>query len=295
VRSYLVGAGLTEVVNLSFGASAPELPGAPPAALANPLAEDQAVLRTSLVIPGLLGTLRLNIRRGRRDLRIFEMGRVFLPGALVPREEGRLAILQAGISGPPHWGSRARPVDLFDVKGVVEGLFRRLGLGAVEFLTAAVPEFLHPLRSARVRSAGRDLGYVGTLHPDLAGSAEARDEVVVGELDLDWLLGEPVVATRVRPVPRFPAVARDLSIVCHSELSADALLGSIRSAGGSLLESVALVDRYEGAPVPAGRISVTVALVFLDPERTLTKEEVQARVDAIVRALGAMGAEIRGD
>jgi phenylalanyl-tRNA synthetase beta chain len=296
-RSYLVGAGLTEVINHSFVAapSSALAPGAGPA-LANPLAEGQAVLRASLVIPGLLDSLRLNRRRGRRDVRVFEMGRVFLADGEQTREERRLAVLLAGAREPLHWGSRVRSADLFDAKGLVEGLLRRLGLGPAEYAsTEAAPEFLHPRRSALVRSAGRAAGYLGALHPEVAEAAEARDEVIVAELDLDWILDGRPAPARVRPMPRFPASSRDLSIVCSSELSAEALLGSIRSTAGSLLESVALIDRYEGAQVPEGRVGVTVSLVFLDPDRTLTREEVQERVDAVVRTLGAMGAEIRGD
>lgn len=295
IRDALVGAGLTEVINHAF------VPAAGPAPssrlpLENPLSEEQGLLRDSIVLPGLLATLRTNLRHGRRDVHVFEIGRVFSPGDDVPREERRLGIALAGTARPGHWSEKRAPVDFFDLKGILEALASRLAVEGLGFTRdAEVPPFLHPGQSAAVRGLGRGLGFAGALHPDVAEAWELRDETVVAELTLEPILSERPPPVRFRALDRFPAVTRDLSILCGAAEPAAAIESRIRAAGGERLRAVALVDRYDGTPVPKGKVSLTVTLRFQDPARTLTSEEVQASVERIIHELRQSGAEIRGE
>jgi phenylalanyl-tRNA synthetase beta chain len=292
VRDILVGAGLAEVINYAFVPDAAE--GGPPrAALQNPLAEDQGALRDALVFPGLLKTLQSNARRGTRDVRIFEIGRVFLPASGPPREERRLGILMAG-GAAPHWSEERRAADFFDAKGTLEILARRVG--PFDFQSGdGLPSHVHPGKGALVLWNGQALGYVGALHPDVAAAWELRDETLVAELSLEPIFAAPPRVARFESVSRFPAVARDVSIVCDEGLSAAELERVVRGAGGQRLRSVTVTDRYQGPPVPAGRVGLTMSLVYHDPSRTLTGEEVQASMEAVAKGLKARGAEIRGE
>ena len=148
-----MAAGFTEVINYAFGpASTPGIGVAPFVTLANPLAEDQGTLRSSL-LPGLLTHLKANLRQQRRDVAIFEIGRVFAPAdGDLPREENRLGLLLTGQGRPGHWSEpRGRAADVFDLKGVLELLFRRLGLVGVDLARQQdLPPYLHPGQAALV-------------------------------------------------------------------------------------------------------------------------------------------------
>jgi phenylalanyl-tRNA synthetase beta chain len=300
IRRALAGAGLTEVINYGFVGQGAIPPGPrPPVALANPLADGQGVLRTSLAVPGLLTNLETNQRQGRHDLRLFELGRIFQPNHALPVEEQRLAVLLTGEARPRHWGERPpagekpRAVDFFDLKGLLEGLFQRLGLEA-PVLAADVerPPFLHPGKSAIVRWRGGDLGFLGALSPGLRNT---REEVLLAEISLDGVLGAEVGPVRFQPLPRFPGVTRDLSLLCPEGLAAAEIEARIRRAGGGLLREAQVVDRYQSPTFPPGYVSLTVSLRYQHPERTLTSEEVQASVEDVIRELRSAGAEIRGE
>lgn len=296
VREVLVGAGLSEVINLAFVSEAEAQPSpGPRLALENPLADVQGVLRSSLVIPGLLSSLRSNLRHGRKEVRIFEMGRVFLGDIGRPAEERRLGILLTGPARPPHWSEAKRPVDFFDVKGLLELLFRRLGLGGFALGRQGLPSYLHPGKSALVSWQGTALGFAGALHPDLAATWELRDEAIVGELNLEPMLGTAATPAKYEALPRFPAMARDISVLCGQELDAKTLEDWIRAAAGPLLAGVTVSDRYDRPPVPEGKVSLTLGLRYQHGDRTLTSEEVQGSVEAVVTALRSRGAEIRGE
>ena len=297
IRDVLTGVGLVEVVNYAFvaGAEARVL-GAEGRRLANPLTEEQDTLRTSLVAPGLLDTLRANQRLGRRDVAVFELGRVFLGADGPPREERRLAVLLSGSTSPQHWSLKPRPFDLFDLKGVVELLSERLGVPAPEIdRDGAPPRFLHPGRAVSLRRDGAVVGYAGAVHPDVRAAWELKDEAVVVEIGVDGLLETPPPVARFTALDRFPAVQRDLSVLCDEATPAAEIDARVRAAAGERLRSVSLLDRYTGNQVAPGRVSLTVSLRFQDPERTLTSEEVQEAVDGVVRELRAAGFEIRGE
>ena len=289
MRDVLAGAGLDEVITYSFVPADGPVAAGP--ALANPLSEDQKVLRGSLVWPGLMSVMRTNARQGRHDLRIFETGRVF--DAQGGRERERLALLMTGAAGPPHPAERAREADFFDLEGALEVLCARLGLGPLSMDRSGAPEFLHPGQSATVAIGGTRVGYAGALDPQRAGEWEARGAVLVAELDLEPLASAPAV--RVRPLPRFPAVERDVSVLCPQDASAAEVFGLVRAAAGPRLVSAIVTARFDRPPVPAGQVSLTFRLQFQDPARTLTGDEVQSAMDAVTSALRARGYDIRGE
>ena len=297
VRHALTSAGFSESMTFAFIERAAALPfcdpGVEPAAIANPLSEKFAVLRPSL-LAGLTDSCAHNRRRGRKDVQLFETGSRFTAGG-----EGRAAaVVWCGAAALPHWSTPARGVDFFDVKGVVELLCDALGVkaGGLEF-TACTRTFLVRGRAADVRSGEVHLGIVGQLAPAIATARGFPDgeEIYVAEIDLDALTAaaskEPL---RAEPLPRFPSIVRDVSVLVDEALPAAAVRGTIRSSAPATLVSVAEFDRYQGKGVPAGRVSLSLRLTFRDPDRTLTDEDAQHATDRIVQALRAQhGAEQR--
>jgi phenylalanyl-tRNA synthetase beta chain len=306
VRRLLHAAGFSEAVTFAFIERQAALPfcdpGVEPAAIANPLSETFAVLRPSL-LPGLVDACVHNRRRERRDVRLFETGSRF-----TGKGEGRAAAFAwCGTAASSHWSGQHRAVDFFDAKGIVEALAAGSGL-TVEYVPVERP-FLVPGRAAEARvvlGAATDvaasaatmctLGVVGQLLPAVA---EARgfpngEEIYVGEIDLA-LVGEGASDDfRAAPLPRFPSIIRDISILIDESLPAAAVRGTIRSEAPDTLASIAEFDRYQGKGVPEGRISLSLRLTFRAPDRTLTDEEAQSATERIVEALrAAHGAERR--
>jgi phenylalanyl-tRNA synthetase beta chain len=292
VRATLAAAGLEEIIQHAFAAAGPA-EGPVPIRLANPLADQQSVLRTSLVMPGLLDALDTNVRQGRGDVAIFEVGRVFLPGAGMPVEERRLGILLTGAACPAHWSEKPRAVDVFDLIGLLQSLLERLGAPPPTLDAAGPrPAFLHPGQSAAVGLEGRAIGWLGALGP---GVREGREVVIVAEIALEPLLARRAAPSRFEPMPRFPAVGRDVSVLGARGIVAADLLARVRRAAGPLLRQVEVTDRYDRPPLPPGTLSLMLSLRYQHPERTLTGEEVQASVEAVIRELRAAGLEIRGE
>ncbi len=291
LRDVLVGAGLSEVVSYSFVSRA----DAGAVRLSNPLADNQPVLRTSLVDPGLTDVLRLNLSHGRRDVRIFEIGRVYqVREGQLPREDSRLAFL---LSGTParHWSEKARPADFFDGSGLVELLASAMGWSRPVFEKGNPEPILHSGRSAAVRTGGQQVGWVGALQPEFSKDLGLRQEAIVGELVLSELIAKAPAAERFATLPTQPGTSRDLSVVCDRGLPARDIESTVRGAAGRLLRDVMVSDRFEGGSLPAGKVSLTVTLRYQEKERTLTSEEVQESVSAVVTALKGRGAEIRGE
>jgi phenylalanyl-tRNA synthetase beta chain len=297
VRRLLGGAGLHEAVTFTFIERAAAEAFANRASIveiANPLSEKFAVLRPSL-LPGLLDALVYNRRRGVPDVRLFETGSAFSPAG----ETRRAAWIMTG-RRVDHWTDTGGRVDFFDAQGVAEVL----GEAAGTPITAEPADdrpWLVSGQAARLvvgSPAGPVvLGVVGRIRPDLAASRGLGqpDAVVGGEVDLAPLSRIGRAAPRpVEPLPRHPAIVRDVSIFVDERLPAAAVRGTIRANAPPTLVALREFDRYQGRGVPPGRVSLSVRLTFRDRDRTLTDVEVQHAVDAIVRALvGAHGAELR--
>jgi len=284
VRTALLGMGYSEAITFAFieaAAAEPFLGGDQPVALANPLSEKFAVMRPSL-LPGLIDAVSHNRRHGRRDVQLFEIGTRFSP-----RGETRGAgFAWTGLATPDHWSGGRRDVDFFDVKGVVEQLAAS-SLVSLAFADTDVP-YLVKGRAASIVVNGQHLGVFGLLEPAVADRRDlpAGDEVYVAEINLDVLTGQaPADALRATPLPRYPWVVRDVSILVDDALSAGTVRGTIRSAAPGTLLDVREFDRYQGKGIPDGKVSLSFRLTFQSPERTLTDEEVQAGMQHIIDAL----------
>jgi phenylalanyl-tRNA synthetase beta chain len=293
LRTILTAAGFSEAVTFGFMAE----PAAAPfterddlVPIANPLSESFAVLRPS-VLPGLIDAVSHNRRREQRDVRLFEIGARFSKRL---GEHRVVACAWTGVGGLDHWSGGAREVDFFDIKGVVERLCQAL---RVEARTDPHREaWLMPGRSAalvhdgshRAESRGSKLGVLGQLAPSVAEAhgLPAGDPVYVAELDLD--AAERVAGAgelRVEPLPRYPSVTRDVSILIADTLSAEAVRATIREAAPATLVRIREFDRYQGKGIPEGKVSLSLRLTFRSSERTLTDPEIQAAMEAIVGAL----------
>ncbi|MGE3178215.1 MAG: phenylalanine--tRNA ligase subunit beta, partial [Vicinamibacterales bacterium] len=281
LREVATAAGLTESVTFGFieqtaarlfcdeGAYDDIVP------VANPLSATFDVLRPSL-LPGLVDVVAHNRRHGRRDVGVFEIGARFTASA---GERRAIAIAWTGAASPEHWSGSGRDVDFFDLKGVVERLAE--GLGVAVHLEPATVSWLVPGQAARILAGATAIGALGLLPPKLVEQrgAPRADRVYVAELDLD-AAGALAVARdeMVRPLPRYPSVVRDLSIVVPERLSAASIRGTIQAAaadGAAPLVSVAFFDRYKGKGVADDAVSLSVRLTFQAADRTLTDADVQ--------------------
>ncbi len=266
----------------------------------NPISAEMAVLRPSL-LPGLVQTVVYNQNRGQQVLRFFEFGRVF---ARTDRTDTPVAgfseheALIIGLSGPyapEGWDVQPRLTDFFDLKGLVETLLDTLHLSdRIALIPTESPD---PTAAYQVNlfADGRLLGTLARLSDTLQEAYELRAPLYYAELNWDVFaeIAHPAQQRRYRPFSRFPEVDRDLAVLVDCDQPVGPLLETIREAGGELLRHVGVFDLYEGERIPAGQKSVAFSLRF-GADRTLTDEEVDARVEAIVRQLERrFGAQLR--
>jgi phenylalanyl-tRNA synthetase beta chain len=292
LRQVLTASGFSEAMTFAFierDAALPFCPpGTEPVAIANPLSEKYAVLRPSL-LPGLIDACAHNRRRARKDVQLFETGSRFDPAD----GEGRAAaVAWCGAADGPHWSTGTRNVDFFDLKGVIERVCATYGVVA-EFADAG-RSFLTPGRAAEIRVPQRDarraIGVLGQLVPAIADARgfPAAEEIFVAEIDLGLLFAAAAGDDlRAEPLPRFPSIVRDVSILVSDVLPASAVRGTIRSAAPPTLASIVEFDRYTGKGVPDQQVSLSLRLTFRAPDRTLTDDEAQSAMDGIIEALRA--------
>ena len=312
VRHRVAALGYQETINFSFVEAhwERELAGnANPINLLNPIASQMSVMRSSL-LGSLLQVLKFNLDRKAQQVRVFELGRVFLRDDSVVTTDStvkgihqpmRVAGLAWGDTAESRWDGKAQRVDFFDVKGDVEAL---LAPRVARFEPTEHPA-LHPGRAASVWVDGRQIGVVGELHPRWRQSWGLTQPPILFELDLDAVVGRPVPVAR--PVPKLQAVERDLAVVVSEAVTHGALIEAIETASTQgLLRNVSLFDIYrpqpvrEGAAVAAGGLapgekSMAVRLTFQSDAAPLTDEQVDPAVRAVIDQLGArLGARLRG-
>jgi phenylalanyl-tRNA synthetase beta chain len=285
VRRVLLANGCSEALTFSFIDAAVAAQFADERAIVsigNPLSAQFSVLRPSL-LPGLLASVAHNRHRERADVRLFELGAAMTRAG----ESRRVAAALTGSGVTAHWSAGHRPADFFDAKGIVEAIAGALQVD-VAFDGALVPPYLVRGRAATISVEGRAIGGVGMLTPTIVASAglSANDDVYVAELDLDAIAAlQSQAPLTVKPLPRYPSSARDISIVVDETLPAETVRGTIRSAAPDTLVSVREFDRYQGKGVPEGRVSLSLRLTFRSLERTLTDAEVETAMKEILTAL----------
>jgi phenylalanyl-tRNA synthetase beta chain len=301
-RRCLLGLGLTEVVTpgLVDGARHAALlpddgffgPGVP---VRNPLSADRNRLRGSLV-PGLLDVLATNRARGTADLALFEVGRTFRAGAEGGvSEHARAAALLAGTGAQPHWIGATKPSDFFDMKGTLEVYVERLVGETLRVVTSGFAP-LSGNRSARVLLGAREIGRLGDVDARVRKSFDLPEDLPVfwAEWDLDELGRGETEDRLYEPLPRHPGAVRDLAFIVPRTVAHEALETSLRDSAGPLLSSIRLFDTYEGPPLGETEKSLAYTLVFRAAERSLTNDEVDGLVAAIVDgARRQIGARLR--
>jgi phenylalanyl-tRNA synthetase beta chain len=285
LRGVMTAAGFSEAMTFGFVASTAAAPFAPEGelvAIANPLSENFAVLRPS-ALPSLVDAVAHNRRREQRDVRLFEVGARFSRSA---GERRSLACAWTGAAAPEHWSGGARDVDFFDIKGIVERIGEALRL---EVTTEAHREnWLVAGQSAALKAGGERIGVLGQLAPAIAEShgLPSHDPVYVAEIDLDAAdVAAPATEGRVEPLPRYPSVTRDISILLDETLAAESVRATVRAAAPATLLQIREFDRYQGKGVPDGKISLSLHLTFRASDRTLTDAEVQQAMEGILAAL----------
>ena len=291
LRNYLTRVGLTEIVNWTFleledlrrACLHSQIDDA--IALENPLSEKQAYMRTSL-IPALLHTASDNLRKNRNNVRLFEIGPVYLrdESETSAKQRQHLGIAVAGQSSDKHWSRAQHPVDLYDLKGYVEGLLALMGVADTAFQAVDHPTFA-PGSSAEVLLHGNVIGRIGRVADDVLPAFEIDRQVILAELDLTSLFKKTPGVAQFSEIPAHPPSLRDIAVVADAATPAGELRAAAQKAGGKLLQDVALFDIYTGKPIPAGKKSVALSLRFQSNERTLTDKDTDKAWNKILKAL----------
>jgi phenylalanyl-tRNA synthetase beta chain len=307
-RDALCAAGLDEAITLGFTAPrklAALLPpddearwresgawpaGRAPVRVQNPLRDDDAVMRTSL-LPGLLDVLRLNLGRGSTDVRVFEVGVVFLPRAGEPLPDERRMVAGLVTGRGDGWLAAGAALDFHDAKGAVERLTGALGLEAEIAHPGSVP-YLHAGQVAEVRVGGKPVGAVGQVHPRVRAAFGVEVPCFAFELSLD---GVALPTRKFRELPRFPAVVRDLSFFVDEKLPSARITAAIAELREPLREDVRVIEDYrEPGRVAAGSKGMLWSITYRASDRTLTDQEVNAcQVRLVEHLRSSLGIEVR--
>ena len=246
--------------------------------LENPIIEESSRMRQTL-LPGLLDSLRHNFNHGIRDVRLFEIGRVFgvAEAGNLPQEKYSLAMLATGGVLEERLAQPQRETDFFDIKGALETAVDWMNFSSLIFKQARVKHLRDGQAASISINDNHRIGSVGRLTESVAASYKFRQPVYVMELDLSALLTSSAKAVQYSPLPRYPAVLRDLSLLVNQETSFEEIVEAVTRRQIEDCRNVRLVGTYEGAGIPAGKRSITVRIEYRSDDRTLRDEEVEER------------------
>ena len=251
----------------------------------NPLGEDYSIMRTTS-LNGMLTSLATNYNRRNKNVRLYELGNVYLPKALpvteLPDERMQFTL---GMYGDG---------DFFNMKGVVEEFFEKIGMkGRESYDPNAGKTYLHPGRQANILYDGKVVGYLGEVHPDVADTYGIGERAYVAVIDMPVVLEYATFDRKYTGIAKYPAVSRDLSMVVPKEILVGQIEDVIAKKGGNYLESFALFDLYEGAQIKEGFKSVAYSIVFRAKDKTLEEADITTAMNKILKALEEMGIELR--
>jgi phenylalanyl-tRNA synthetase beta chain len=294
----MVGFGFSEAVNYSFtsaeSADRLNLDGNDARRsverLLNPISEEMAVMRSTL-LPGLFENMRRNHAQQVETLRLFEVGNTFIAKGhgVQPREVECLASVLTGSRVVSSWHAKAVEVDFFDIKGVVEGLLSDLGIKGVRFLRASRQDqpYLKAGNGACIEANGRSLGVVGEVDPDVLKNFGLKQTAFVFELDLEGLLASTPAAIVSTPLPKFPSISRDITLIVDGDLAAADIMDEAAAfvQKETLVEDAFLFDVYEGKPLVEGKRSISLRVVYRSWEKTLKEKKIKGLHERISKHL----------
>jgi phenylalanyl-tRNA synthetase beta chain len=297
LRNILTGFGFQEILTYSLVSLeksqklSPKLElKIPPLKVANPMTREQEFLRTSLRA-GLLATLAHNQKFEQAGIRLFEIGKVFLPrGKDLPEEKEVLCAVLSGARAELSWQADKEPLNFFDAKGVVENILNQLELKAS--FDIGDDEILFPGRGANIIVEDAKVGIVGDVHPKVAQAFELSNAICLIEIDLEKLLTKVTGIKEYQAIPRFPSVSRDIALVVDEQVSYGRVEEIIQSF--PLVTKVTLFDIYRGEQIAEGKKSFAIRIVYQSPSHTLTDEEVnQTQEQMLARLHQELGATLR--
>jgi phenylalanyl-tRNA synthetase beta chain len=293
VRQTLLALGYNETLSPTFipFEEAKQFGATEPVRLENPLSEEAAYMRTSL-LPGLVDEVGYNLNRGNSDVRLFENGHVFEKAGDKVDERPSFAFVATGTAEPFSVEKKARNYNFFDLKGDIEDLVGQFETKNV-YYDAHSAGWLHPGRSARVVVDGTTIARFGQLHPELAASRKLKQEVYVAEVSLDRLYQRELRQPHYKPIPRFPAVSRDFSFVFNDKVGFEQMRSAVEKLGIGELQSFTPAEVFRGGKLTAGTYSVLLRAEFQAGDRTLTDDEVSGWSQRVMEALTKMGGTIR--
>ena len=290
LRSTLLALGYNEAVSLSFisPAEAQQFSTTVPVRLENPISEEAAVMRTSL-IPSMLTMLAHNLNRGLNDVRLYEAAKVYELIGTSTEERKQIAIGATGqaVAGDVHQPGRA--YSFFDLKGDIEALLSKFQHQSLYFDANNVPVYYHPGRYARAVLDGGMVARLGQLHPDAAAARKLRQEIYLAEIYLDRLYRQDQRQIRYTSISRYPAVDRDFSFLFPNEIPFERIRAAVESLRLGDLRSFWPVEIFRGSAVPTDEYSVLLRARFQSVERTLRDDEVALWASQIIEALQVLG------
>lgn len=291
LRSLLEGTGLSEAISYALTTEAKSesfaMKDSKLTRLDWPMTEERAVLRLNL-ISGLLDDVAYNIARKNQNVALYEIGRVFYqendPKKDLPQEEKHLAFAVCGDVIVKDWQTKAQKVDFFTVKGIVEAVFAKFKLAERITYEASHMKDLHPGRAADIFLDDEKIGFLGQVHPAVAKAYDVP-ETYVAELNLAALLTAEVAPLVYQNVSKFPSVSRDIAMLVAEKISNQEITAVIAKAAGKFLTDVKLFDVYQGANIESGQKSMAYSLTFVNPEATLTDDEINRGMEKVTKAL----------
>ncbi|MCS7201669.1 MAG: phenylalanine--tRNA ligase subunit beta [Dictyoglomus sp.] len=300
LKSILTSLGLTEVINYSFisrkdfensGIMTME-PFNNYISLTNPLSEEISILRTSL-LPSLLKVAQTNTNKQRKDVFIFEIGKIFLRDNNKYREEKHLGILLGGEWFISSWNisSNILKADFYDLKGIFENIFEEIWGMELNLEKSDFP-FLHPVRQGIIVLENKIIGFMGEVNPLITQNYDLRERIYYGEVNLD-LIPNIKEKPKFKPLPLYPGVKRDLALLVPENIQAKEVEKLIKESSGELLYSIKLFDLYKGEKIEEGYKSLAFSLFFVSLDHTLTDEEVDSIIEKILLKLREIGIFLR--
>lgn len=285
LKRIMTGFGFTETINYSFinrlSCDSLRLESADQRRnmvdILNPLTEEQAVMRTSL-IPGLLETIRRNIAQQIKSLRLFEVGKIYIGREKdnLPEEIEMLAGIWTGSRTNASWYSKEIGCDFFDIKGVVEGLLNRVKIDHIKF--TCMPDnsctYTRPGHTAQILQQKNPIGLAGEIHPQVLRNFDLKQAAFIFELDLKAISDLIPETIRSKPIPKFPSISRDITIIIDKNLESSKLPETIRKSGEELIENLYLFDVFEGDTIPQNKKSISLRITYRSKHKTLEDDEV---------------------